>query len=48
MSDGEASMSSGRETDPNCINEVSKHFTLRHTRAVKEVVVKGLKGGAAA
>ncbi|HOI02988.1 MAG TPA: ATP-binding cassette domain-containing protein, partial [Dermatophilaceae bacterium] len=45
MSDGgEVSMSSGRELDRIRINEVSKHFTLRHTRAVKEVVVKGLKG----
>lgn len=26
------------------IDRVSKHFTLRHTRAVKEIVVKGLQG----
>ena len=37
-------MDSTSDMDRIRIDQVSKHFTLRHTRAVKEIVVKGLQG----
>ncbi len=37
-------MDGPRDLDRIRIEHVSKYFTLRHTRAVKEIVVKGLQG----
>ena len=37
-------MGTGNALDRIRIDGVSKHFTLRHTRAVKEIFVKGLQG----
>ncbi len=37
-------MAVDRDLDRIRIDRVSKHFTLRHTRAVKEIFVKGLQG----